>query len=1212
MLCILWMLIFAVSQEAILQQTASASQSGQLFEPVYISAQARDVVYDSTTNRLFLAVYDHNEIWSLDPDSYTIQSRYPTGAGPNNLAISNDGQFLAISNRLENSVTIYNLPGMTNAGTIRVSEGPVRVRPNQSSGFIVTSMYADKIDFLSTDSMSCERSVLSPTSVPVDAVLLPGERLAVLGRASGELYIQESKNTSSWHNIALVGEPLALFPIGQEYLLVATRSGLWQFDIQHYTRINGLNIPLTDAIFDGQRIYILHESIINTLDTDLNLRESYKVNGEAQLLAGVSGHIHALAPGNHKIYTAKHVHLTNDGHDRPLLEELSQPFVQHPISNQPESSSGDIIIEEAQPVRNEENNTGWDSSNSSHNTEILPVASSSEQEGNGEVSLTGAAPINDVVAPVEDTLNMQDAEEETPARRQTTSQIQKYPMQTGGIRAPHSARPSPTPMRELSRKTILDALRQPTQFGSPEAGFQAPDWTDPLRNFEADFMEQDIASGDIYLEGNVRLRLGNMYFESDDFDYKEWAGLIQATGNIRLEQEASYLTADHFTYQLPAEEAIPHRYPFRPPLDDDTMAKQRLTMGRILAHNVLIVEPTREMKAEDIDYDFIAERGFLKNTTGRAGIYYYAADELHIHGPECFEAKDVWVTTCDHEHPHYRIRLSQARFENGVISEGTNARLQLGRFDTPLYLPRYRAAGVGGQTWNMDFDSGRRADIGYFINVGQRLEFSPDFSAGPRIFATQKEGVGVGVDFNYDFMQSPASRLYRTQGEFNSLHTTEDRGYLHYYHRYEYDNDLVFRLQAEQWSDRDFYKDFYFDAYRNRTAPRTFANLTYRQPSYIATGTTRLNTHNWMRQTESIPSAGYHLLERSLAENLYFSLDSQLGYYDRKPGGSDALRTSSQARLTYNMTPLDGISITPFAELDATWYSQQRISDDSYGRVSPLIGITTQSRLHKTYAGAWGFSGFKHVVLPSLTYSYRPDTNWKLHETHRFDSIDSNFGRSRIETRLDNVFYGKDAETGDIWQVGRLSLFQGNDLASEATKSEDYEIEFDLRPRPWWGFQLVSERHITTSHIGRPVLENLRMRVLDLYEDRVGRPFDSDAAFYAGMGNYSRVLAQFYYDEMSPESPVSGRLGFAYTATQSRKYNREILYGLGYRLGENWGLAFEHIYDMDGGNLRTQTYEVRRSLHCWETAIRFRDRESGFDIDLTFYIKAFPGSRLKF
>jgi len=1018
---IFWVLIFTVSYGLIFQLTSDASQSELIFEPVNISVQARDVVYEAAANRLFIAVYDQNEIWSLDADTYAIISRYQTGSGPNSLAISNNGQFLAVSNRLDNTATIYTLPDMTTAATMSVSEGPVRIRPSHPSDFIVTAMYADKIDFLNTDSMSRKESVHSATSVPVDAVMLPGERLAILGRASGELIIQETENSSSWRNIALDGEPLALFPIGPAHLLVATKTGLWQFDTRQYTLTKDYRIPLTDAIYDGYRIHILYDSIINALDTDLNLRESYTVHGEAQLLGGVSGHIHALAPGNNKLYVAKQLHTFNSANDEPLLGEMNPSFSQS--SNQPETS-GDIIIEEARPVLNDKNNTDRNSSNAFQNTEILPSVSTSEMEGNGEVDLIEVAPINNGDTSPKDTLNIQiteeideseNVDEAASARRPTTSQVQKYPMQTGGIRAPQSARPSPTPMRELSRKSILDALRQPTQFGSAEAGFQAPDWTDPLRNFEADFMEQDIASGDIYLEGNVRLRLGNMYFESDEFDYKEWAGLIQATGNIRLEQEASYLTADNFTYQLLAEDAIPQRYPFRPPLDDDTMAKQRLTMGRILAHNVLIVEPTREMKAEDIDYNFIEERGYLKNATGRAGIYYYSAEELHIHGPECFDAKDVWVTTCDHEQPHYRIRLSDARFENGVISEGTNARLQLGRFDTPLYLPKYRAAGVGGHTWNMDFDSGRRAGVGYFVNVGQRLEFTPDFSAGPRIFATQKEGVGVGVDFNYDFMKSPASHLYRTQGEFNSLHTTEDRGYLHYYHRYEYDDDLIFRVQAEQWSDRDFYKDFYFDTYRNRTAPRSFANLTYRQPDYIATGTARLNTHNWMRQTESLPSAGYHLLERPLAENLYFSLDTQLGYYDRKPGGSDAIRSSSQARLTHNMTPLEGLSITPFAELDATWYSQQRISDDSYGRISPLVGITTQSRLHKTYAGAWGFSGFKHVILPSLTYSYRPDTNWKLHETHRFDSLDSNFGRSRIETRLDNVFYGKDAEIDEVW-----------------------------------------------------------------------------------------------------------------------------------------------------------------------------------------------------
>ncbi len=783
----------------------------------------------------------------------------------------------------------------------------------------------------------------------------------------------------------------------------------------------------------------------------------------------------------------------------------------------------------------------------------------------------------------------------------------QHPKSIGAISAV-----APVHTQDLSRRSILDALRQPTQFGSPEAGFQAPDWTDPMRYFEADSMEQDIATGDVLLEGNVRLRLGDMYFESDEFDFQELSGMLEAKGNIRLEQDRSYLTADHFTYRLPTEDQLPERFPFEPPMDEEGRARQRLTMGRITAENVMIVEPTREMAAGDIDYDFTRDTGHVLNTTGRAGIYYYGAEELHIHGPECFEGKDVWVTTCDLEHPHYRIRLSEARFENGVITEGSHARLQLGGYNTPFYLPRYSATGLGGHTWNMDFDSGRRAEIGYFFNVGQRWEISPDFSIGPRLFVTQKEGVGGGVDFEYDYMETPASRLYRTRGEFNSLYTNEDRGYLQFYHRYEYDNDLVMRVQAEQWSDQDFYKDFYFYDYRNRTAPRTFADVTYRQPGYMATGTLRLNTHNWMRQTESIPSLGFHIFERELTENLYFSLDTLHGYYNRKPDGSQAFRTSNQARLSYNWNPMQGLSITPFGELDTTWYSRKRISDETDFRISPLFGVTAQSRFHKAYPGFWGFSDFKHVVAPSITYSYRPDTNWNLAETHRFSALDNRFGRSRIESRLDNIFYGRDAETGEVWQVGRFSLYQGNDFASETVKSEDYEIELDLRPRPWWGLQLVGERHVATDNIGRPFLEDLRMRAINLYEDRIGRPYDSDTAFYLGMGNHSRVLAQVYYDEMSPESPISGRLGFAYTATQAQKYNRDILYGLGYSLGENWGFSFEHTYDLDSGDLRTQTYELRRSLHCWETAIRFRERESGFDIDLTFYIKAFPGSRLKF
>ncbi|NLF58187.1 MAG: hypothetical protein GX580_11170 [Candidatus Hydrogenedens sp.] len=59
-------------------------------------------------------------------------------------------------------------------------------------------------------------------------------------------------------------------------------------------------------------------------------------------------------------------------------------------------------------------------------------------------------------------------------------------------------------------------------------------------------------------------------------------------------------------------------------------------------------------------------------------------------------------------------------------------------------------------------------------------------------------------------------------------------------------------------------------------------------------------------------------------------------------------------------------------------------------------------------------------------------------------------------------------------------------------------------------------------------------------------------------------------------------------------------------------MSFEHIYDLKEGELRSQTYEVRRSFQCWETALRFRDRQSGFDVNMEISLTAFPGTGIQF
>ena len=69
---------------------------------------------------------------------------------------------------------------------------------------------------------------------------------------------------------------------------------------------------------------------------------------------------------------------------------------------------------------------------------------------------------------------------------------------------------------------------------------------------------------------------------------------------------------------------------------------------------------------------------------------------------------------------------------------------------------------------------------------------------------------------------------------------------------------------------------------------------------------------------------------------------------------------------------------------------------------------------------------------------------------------------------------------------------------------------------------------------------------------------------------------------------------------------------MGCKLGDLWGVAFEHRYDFERNELARQQYEIRRRLHCWEAALLFRDRPSGWDVGIEFNISAFPGTRVKF
>jgi len=1142
-------------------------------------AQLRGAVFDSAGN-LYLAAYDRNEIWQMGPGSTEPAAKVEVGRGPVALAVSADGGLIGSANNLSSDVTLLKLPGLEPVATIPCAKGPSAIAALPEGRFAVSSAFSGVVSIIDSSAPAEAKTLGGAPAVP-SSLAVSGGVLAVAGQAPLAVHLYDSELLSAKGVVVLDAAPAAVAGLGNGRFAVAAGPSLLVIEGASGKVVDRTSCSARDLVAERDRLYALAGSEVSVFGRGLEAESRIEVPQQATGLAANSGQLVVLAPKSGQYYA----------YAGSLMAETVAALVVETIPAEPVPAVEPVAAETTPPAPVEEKQ---------------PVAAPvSAPPAIAPLEQATEAPAPAVEAPRE--VSPKEAAPALPVYRQ-------MPLIAPGVRAPRPGmRPPSSPMIGIKHPSLRDVLSQRVEFRAEEA-FREPDWTQPLRDIRADIWESGINQEEMSLKGNVRLRLDTLDFSADRFIYREKTGEMHALGDVLIRQDQSMIAADEIYYRIPAESEMPRAKVLEPYMTEQQRARLRLSSGTVIAQMMEMAQPNQELVADEVQYNFASSTGDLVNPRGRVGIYYFGGQRLRILGPATVDGEDVWVTTCNLDPPHYRIRMNAASIREGRAVYAKGAQLQLGDWNTPIYWPRWGyKAGAAGAPLNLEFDSGHRANIGYYINVAQQFQVNRDVALGLRLFPTTKEGVGFGFDGDYDFTQTPSSPLFLSKGSFKTLYTTEDRGYLHLNHRQELAEDTTMLIRTELWSDKEFYKDFYYEDYRDRTAPRTFVNVTHTEDTHIASATVRPNPHGFVRDTERLPEATWHWLDHRIADNLYFSFDTIAGYNERRHG-PEAARWVNVGRLTYDINIDEALNLTPFYEMDVTLYSEDANGDSADARFANTVGATLQSRLHKEYPGIWNFSGFKHVVLPSVTVSYRPEPTMGVVETPRFDAYDDAYGRGRIETKLDNIIYGRDAETDEVWQVARLTLYQGNDFWNEISESKDYEAEIDVRPRGWWGWLMAAEHHGVDNEIQLDDPYFVQRSVLRFADDVLGiRPSDDLIYRYdPRYGSYDRLLTYVYYDGSALDKNLNAHMGFAYTETQGRVYNREVLYGLGYKLGEKWGVAFEHRYDFERNELSQQKYEIRRNLHCWEAALLFQERNEGWDIGVSFNIVAFPGTKLKF
>lgn len=1154
--------------------------------------QFRAALIDPASKSLFLAVSDRNEVLQVALDTLQTLRSIPTGRGPASLALSHDGRTLAVANRLDATVTLIDLRTLAVSGTINVGKGPADITALPGGGFATADSFSDTVTLIDAQSATATATVAAGRSVPV-AIASSSRYLAIATRQPPQVALYATGASEPDRVVELKDVPIAIEAMPDGRFVVAVKSSVSV--IADTGEVEDLAATVPTALVLTETGFLVASGVtLEFYDSNLALVDAWTSPSSVQALASSPGFLVALSLTEKTAYTRGHAE---------IVAAQAPPLAGPPST--PKPSPAAPVVEEAENVAPPPAAT-------------LPAAPPPEQES---IAAPPPAPQVDVSDEQTPGPSASDRDPQSDSSKQTPKPRQQ-------IRPEFNKKPGPVPLggneahapalAPASQQTFTEALSSGATIGEGELGFIVPDLSQPIEDPVAGILEGDL-EGNLSMSEGFRFRIGDTFFEGESLSREITNGTVEASGSVNIEQADSSLTATRLKYTYPIEapgpledEATP-RLLSTPETPEDR--QQRLVrQGKFEAEGIHLIEPSRELQADFVQYDLASQTGEIFGAKGKAGVVYFNAASLRVLGPDEFQAEDLWVTTCDLPVPHYRLALKNATVANNQVVLGTNARLQLGAVDTPFFVPKWSAGYRGNRDTSLDFDTGRNAETGTFVNVGLWFKVTEHLDLALRFMPTQKEGLGMGVDMEYDFMNATESRLFRSKGSLRTLYTTHERGYTEFYHRTELSDRTVVLAQTEQWYDRDFVKDFFYDAYRDRTGPRTFVNLTHITKSEgVLTLSASKATHDFTREAEKLPEFTYHHLERELAKDLYLSFDTYNGYYEsfRRRQDDKSGRSINIARLTYDWNAASWLNIAPFAEGGVSWYSRTRDDENSEVTVNGVGGVTVQSRFQRTYGGVLGFSEFKHIVVPSMTYSYRAPGGINIDDVPKFDALDDVPGRSRVETKIDNILLGKDAETGETWPVARVSAYTGNDFSNEDRRSQDYEMEIDIRPRSWWGFQTVGEHHGIENERDFldyfPLLNRAREAGSDIREQVDDEYLPDDQR-----GDFNRVLALFYYDDAALNGNFNARLGYAYTETDKDIFNREVLYGMGYRINDKWSLAFEHRYDFERDELVRQSYEIRRRLHCWEATFQIRDRQSGFDVGIEFSLTAFPGARVKF
>ncbi|MCA9394017.1 MAG: LPS assembly protein LptD [Candidatus Omnitrophica bacterium] len=608
------------------------------------------------------------------------------------------------------------------------------------------------------------------------------------------------------------------------------------------------------------------------------------------------------------------------------------------------------------------------------------------------------------------------------------------------------------------------------------------------------------------------------------------------------------------------------------------------TQTAVATGNVRLLTEQGEVWGDDLTFNYATMTGDFKSARLLADPYYGGGEQVEMVSEDKLVMTNGYVTTSDYDKPEWRIQSKKIDIYPGDKLVAHGNRLKIGEIPL-MFLPRYWHR-LDDTKPKLILTPGYDSDWGMFLLTQYRFYTSKYVKGVLRLDYRELLDVASGFDIDYKTPGYGAGLLkayYTNERKIDADRIWDDRRTptpeterykVEWRHKWILDERTTAIAQYYKLSDRNFLKDYFEREFEEDSFPDTFFLLTHTLPKGTLSLRSDVRVNRFVSDVERLPELRYDLNNTEIGDTgFYFRNITTFSYLTEKSASPRTFQESTNRYDTdYEISypaKVGVVEVRPFIGGRNTFYTRTLDPDkDNEMREVYRAGASLSTKFYKIYdletdALGLDITRLRHIVTPTVSYTYTTDPSVTPGELNQFDGVDNIRRQHTIHLGLENKLQTK---RGDKTVELLRAVFGVDYRLRQDFRDSGFDIvtaDIDFRPTKWMTLYFDSK--------------------YDTREDYL-ETANTDLFFSGG-------------------SKWSLGLGHRYT----RDTDDQITTQLKYLFNQKWAFRGISRVDVDNGDLEAQEYILTRDLHSWEMDLQVNESDGdGTQVLMLFRLKAFP------